>query len=54
MDGKDGIEHFVKDSQRRGMANTLADTFMDADISAKGFSPEGIPTNYFMKNIFGM
>lgn len=22
---------------------------MDADISAKGFSPEGIPTNYFMK-----
>ena len=49
LDGKDGIEHFVKDSQRRGMANTLADTFMDADISAKGFSPEGIPTNYFMK-----
>ena len=48
-DGIDGINHFLKDSQRREMVNTLAETLENPDISALGHSKDGVPTRYSMK-----
>lgn len=52
-DGKDGITHFLKDSQRRAVVNTLDDTLKNPDISAWSNSPQGVPTKYTMKKYIG-
>lgn len=51
--GSDGINHFLKDSQRRAVVNTLDETLRNPDISGWRNSPKGVPTKYTMKKYIG-
>ena len=48
-EGKDGLNHLVKDSQRANLVNTLEDTVLHPDVRQLGLSPEGVLTGYSMR-----